>query len=195
MMMDEKELRTLRILESAEREDPPSQRDLAQELNISLGLVNSFIKRLVKKGYFKITHIPKNRIKYILTPKGAAEKSRLTYSYIHYSYQFYKSARKKLRDLFHKLEQQGTTNIIFYGSGDLSEIAFISMQDTSLKLTAIVDDQLAGKKFMGYTIIGSSELANYGYDRILITAPVDQTKIRAALIKMGIAANKITTLK
>ena len=85
--MHEKDLRTLRILEEIDRKRSPSQRYLAKKLNISLGLVNSFLKRLAQKGYFKITNIPKNRVKYILTSKGAFEKTRLTYEYIHYSFQ------------------------------------------------------------------------------------------------------------
>ena len=74
--MDPKDIRTLKILEKVDNGMSPSQRDLAGDLNISLGLVNSFIKRLVKKGFVKITTIPKKRIKYILTPRGAAEKTR-----------------------------------------------------------------------------------------------------------------------
>ena len=97
--MDTQELRTLRLLEEIESDQAPSQRDLSTRLNISLGLVNSFMKRLAQKGYFKITNIPKNRVRYILTPKGAAEKTRLTYEYIQYSFQFYKDARKKFKTL------------------------------------------------------------------------------------------------
>ena len=98
--MDPKDIRTLKILEKVDNDIVPSQRDLARDLNISLGLVNSFIKRLVKKGYFKARHIPKNRMRYFLTPKGASEKTRLTYEYIQYSYNFYKEARQKLRALY-----------------------------------------------------------------------------------------------
>ncbi|MBT8365400.1 MAG: winged helix-turn-helix transcriptional regulator, partial [Deltaproteobacteria bacterium] len=107
--MDPKDIRTLKILERVNDRKSTSQRDLAGELNISLGLVNSFIKRLVKKGYLKIATIPKKRIKYILTPRGAAEKTRLTYEYIQHSYSFYKEARQKLRDLFDEMEKQGVT--------------------------------------------------------------------------------------
>ncbi|MBW2133565.1 MAG: winged helix-turn-helix transcriptional regulator [Deltaproteobacteria bacterium] len=76
--MDHRDLRTLKLLEEIEHNHAPSQRDLAKKLNISLGLVNAFVKRLAHKGYFKISTIPKNRVMYILTPKGMAEKTRLT---------------------------------------------------------------------------------------------------------------------
>ena len=61
--MDTQDIRTLKILEEIEGNKTPSQRYLSDQLNISLGLVNSFIKRLAQKGYFKVTAIPRNRVK------------------------------------------------------------------------------------------------------------------------------------
>ena len=118
--MNKIDIRTLKILEEIENDHTPSQRDLSKKLNISLGLVNSFVKRLVQKGYLKITTIPKNRVKYILTPKGAAEKTRLTYQYIQHSLAFYKKTRKELRKLFKDLMAQGDRKIVFYGASDLT---------------------------------------------------------------------------
>ena len=105
--MNPQDLRTLHLLEEIERDNSPSQRQLAHRLDVSVGLVNSFVKRLASKGYFKITHIPKNRVKYLLTPKGAAEKTRLTYEYIKYSYGFYRDARKKLHKIFRTAARPG----------------------------------------------------------------------------------------
>jgi DNA-binding MarR family transcriptional regulator len=167
--MNPQDIRTLRILEEVESERSPSQRELARELNISLGLVNSFIKRLAKKGYVKITTIPRNRIKYILTPKGAAEKTRLTYEYIQYSYKFYKDARQKLRNLFLTLENQGVARIVFYGAGDLAEIAHVSLQETQLQLIAVVDDEKIGKRFLKYIVLDPEHLCTISFDKIIIT--------------------------
>jgi len=61
--MDHQDLRTLQILEEIGNDHVPSQRELARKLNVSLGLVNSFVKRLAHKGYFKIRNVPKNRVK------------------------------------------------------------------------------------------------------------------------------------
>lgn len=167
--MDAKDLRTLKILERVGNGRTPSQRDLAGELNISLGLVNSFIKRLVKKGFVKITTIPKNRIKYILTPSGAAEKTRLTYKYIQHSYSFYKDARHRLRKICADLEKNGVQRIVFYGAGDLAEIAYISLQETPIQLAAIVDDEKKGERFMKQIVADPDRLNGFVFDRILIT--------------------------
>jgi DNA-binding MarR family transcriptional regulator len=193
--MDPKDIRILKILEKAEDERLPSQRDLARELNVSLGLVNSFIKRLVKKGYFKITHIPKNRMRYILTPKGAAEKTRLTYLYVQYSYQFYKNARQKLRNLFDELESRGLQRIVFYGAGDLAEIAYISLQETSLELIAIIDDKKVGQKIIGYNIESPTNLKAERFDKILITAVNSRELLIEKLLDFGIPLDKISVIQ
>jgi DNA-binding MarR family transcriptional regulator len=168
--MDPKEIRTLQLLEEIEKNQMPSQRQLAGTLNISLGLVNSFVKRLAQKGFFKITHVPKNRLKYILTPKGIAEKSRLTYEYITGSFDFYKRARKKLRSILLQLEANGVQYITFYGVSELSEIAFLSLQETRIRLTGVVDAQKVGKKFFGFVVEDPEKLKSLTYDKILITA-------------------------
>ncbi len=193
--MDNQDLRTLKILEEIEKDKTPSQRYLAGKLNISLGLVNSFIKRLAQKGLFKIKNIPKNRVKYILTPKGAAEKTRLTYKYIQYSFQFYKSAREKLRNLFYDLTKNGNKKIVFYGAGDLAEIAFISLQEVPIELVAVVDDNKAGEIFMDFVIAGSDYLSTIYFDKIIITSNDDTENNLKSILKKGISRSKIAMLQ
>ena len=193
--MDNQDLRTLKILEEIEKDKAPSQRYLAGKLNISLGLVNSFIKRLAQKGLFKIKNIPKNRVKYILTPKGAAEKTRLTYKYIQYSFQFYKSAREKLRILFYGLTKNGNKKIVFYGAGDLAEIAYISLIEVPIELVAVIDDNKAGEIFMDFVITGSDYLSTIYFDKIIITNIDDTENILKNIFKKGISRNKVAMLQ
>ena len=193
--MDPKDIRTLKILEKAEQDYLPSQRDLAKELDISLGLVNSFVKRLAKKGYFKIKHTPKNRLKYILTPKGVAEKTRLTYAYIQLSYQFYRDARLKLQKIFIDLQTQGVRQIIFYGASDLAEIAYVSLQQTDIELMAVVDDLKAGNTFLGLKIQEPNQLAVLSFDRILITAVNSRKRILEKIAARGISPDRITEIQ
>lgn len=193
--MDNQDLRTLKILEEIEKDKTPSQRYLAGKLNISLGLVNSFIKRLAQKGLFKIKNIPKNRVKYILTPKGAAEKTRLTYKYIQYSFQFYKSAREKLRILFYGLTKNGNKKIVFYGAGDLAEIAYISLQEVPIELVAVVDDNKAGEIFMDFVITDSDYLSTIYFDKIIITSIDDTENILNNILKKGISRSNVAMLE
>ena len=173
----------------------PSQRHLARQMNISLGLVNSFIKRLAQKGYFKITHVPKNRVKYILTPKGVAEKSRLTYEYVTSSFDFYRRARKALRLKLAQLQEQGVHDVIFYGVSSLAEIAFLSLPETNIKLSAIVDDEKIGSKFFDHSIMGLNEISTLQFDILLITAIESVDAVNARLRDQNIPSEVILQIQ
>ena len=192
--MDPIDLRTLKILEKVDNDRTPSQRDLARDLNISLGLVNSFIKRLAKKGYFEIGHLPKNRVRYILTPWGVAEKSRLNYEYIQNSVKFYKDARQKLRELYAEMEAQGVRCIVFYGAGDLAEIAYLSLQQSYIELVAVVDDGRVGENFMQFTVIHPDRIESLRFDRILIATINSTESISKKLANMKISASRVVEI-
>jgi DNA-binding MarR family transcriptional regulator len=193
--MDKTDIRTLKILEEIDNDHTPSQRDLSKKLNMSLGLVNSFVKRLANKGYFKINNIPKNRVKYILTPKGAAEKTRLTYQYIQYSFEFYRNARKQLHKLFKHLMAQGVRRVVFYGTGDFAEIAFISLQETSIQMLAVVDDNNMGEKFLGGIVKDPDVLYSLSFDRILITSMISKDNVLEKLLEKGIPRSKLIMME
>ena len=194
-IMETQDIRTLKILEEIENGDRLSQRYLAKQLDISLGLANSFLKRLAKKGYFKVKTIPKNRVKYILTPKGALEKTRLTYAYIQYSLKFYRDAQKKIKQTLIDLESQGVRNIVFYGISDLTEITHVSLKKTAMNLRAIVDDQNIGEVFLGHQIQSLDVLMNINFDKIMITVIDFGKNPIERLIEKGIDPVKIVTIQ
>lgn len=192
--MDTQDIRTLKLLEEIDKDHTQSQRDLSDKLNISLGLVNSFVKRLANKGYFKTTEIPKNRVKYILTPKGAMEKTRLTYQYIQYSFELYRGARRNLQKHLNGLVAQGVKRVVFYGVSEIAEIAYISLQETAIKMVAIVDEKRVGKIFLGATVKDPRVLDSLSFDRILITSIEKYDSQLEKILKIGIARSKIVML-
>ena len=192
--MDHQDLRALQLLEEIEKDYAPSQRDLARKLNVSLGLVNLFIKRFVRKGYFKITTIPRNRVKYMLTPKGAAEKTRLTYEYIQYSFQFYRGARKKLRELFKGLVAEGVHRIVLYGAAEFAEIACVALHETPIEMVAVVDDMKIGNKCLGHVVKDVASLESLSFDRIFITAVGSRDDVLQRILEKGIPSHKVLML-
>lgn len=189
--MENQDLRILRILEAVDDDQTITQRDLSKKLNISLGLVNSFVKRLVNKGFFKITTIPRNRVKYMLTPKGAAAKTRLTYEYLQYSLRFYRESRSKIKALFHDFEKQNIKQVIFFGTGDLAEIAYLSLQETKLTLNAVIGEKTIGKKFFDQKVQDVSILMNTDFDKILIVKDHFEAFENSYFFDMGIELNKV----
>jgi DNA-binding MarR family transcriptional regulator len=193
--MDPQDIRSLQILEEIDNDYNPSQRDLARKLDISLGLVNSFIRRLASKGYVKITTIPRNRVRYMLTPQGFAEKSRLTYKFIQYSYRFYKKALGSLQDILDEFQKRGAKKVVFYGANDLAEIAFISLRGTDIQLVGIGDDSKRGEKFLGCTIMSLADLDMLEFDMIIITSVDSKQEIYGKLRRNKIPSQKIIMLE
>ncbi|MBI5896300.1 MAG: winged helix-turn-helix transcriptional regulator [Desulfobacterales bacterium] len=193
--MEPNDIRTLKLLEKVDEKHPQSQRALARELNISVGLVNSFIKRLAKKGYIKIVTSPKNRVRYIVTPTGLSEKSRLTYNFIQLSYSFYVQARKKLNILFNELENLNVRHIVFFGATDLAEMAYLSLHDSSIELSAIVDDRDIRKMIVGQAVKPIAQLDRISYERILITDDRGREEIQQKILPYSIPQQKIIWLE
>lgn len=189
--MESRSLKTLQLLEAIAEDKPTSQRELSDSLQISLGMVNSFIKRLVKKGYCKVTTIPKNRAKYILTPAGAVEKTRLTYEYIASSYQYFKTATYRLQNLYADLQYQGATRVVFYGAGELADIALLSMTGTDIRLMDVVDPDREGEVFAHLILKASSRLKRDDFDVLLITAVDNHAMVLKEIMDAGVPPDKI----
>ena len=97
--MDIQRQRDLLLLSELDRDGGATQRTLAIKLGVALGLTNLYLKRLARKGYIKVTTIPRSRIRYLLTPQGFTEKSRLTYLYMQYSLSQYRDMRTRLKEM------------------------------------------------------------------------------------------------
>jgi DNA-binding MarR family transcriptional regulator len=189
--METNDIRTLKILEQVASGSLSSQRSIAKELNVSLGLANSFIKRLYTKGYVKVTTIPRNRIKYILTPKGMTEKTRLTYHFIQHSYNFYKASRQKLRQLFKDLEDTGVRRLVLFGASDLAEIAFLSLQETQIEVVGVIDDRSHNNNLLGVHVLDVAQVQELSFDRILIADGEDRDSVLDQLSSNGVPPEKI----
>jgi DNA-binding MarR family transcriptional regulator len=174
------EIKALKLIEALECDQLQSQRDLAYRLDISLGLVNALLKRFVKKGYFKVRTLPKGRMKYILTPKGIAEKSILTYRYIIYSLSFYRELQSMFRSIFSNLKEEGKKRIVLFGNGELAEIASGVMKGSNLHLVGVVDQ--------------ANQLHHFEYDIILVLELEDPAAIERCLINAGIPKHKLQYL-
>ncbi len=160
---------TLKILDEISRESDITQRTLASKLDIALGLVNSYIKRLVKKGHIKITKGSMNRVKYALTPKGFTHRITLTYDYMQSSIRFFKDARERIDSVYRQMSDDGVRNILIWGDGEIAELAYISLRGLPLQLMGVVDGRRKEEGFYGYSIYSFDDISNLKYDAILIT--------------------------
>ena len=130
---------TLEILETIEKHDNLTQRHLADNLGVALGLANSYMKRCVRKGLIKVHQAPANRFLYYLTPKGFSEKSRLTASYLSYSFDFYRRAGDSLVEVFSFCEEHNKKSVLLCGVSELAEIASLRAYEHEINIVGVFD--------------------------------------------------------
>ena len=159
----------LGLLESVERDGAQSQRKLASDLGIALGLVNAYLKRCVKKGLLKIGQAPARRYAYYLTPHGFAEKSRLTVEYLSSSFSFFRRAREDCSSALEAAHARGWNRIALIGVSDLAEIATICALEQSITIVAVVDAKARRDRFVGIPVVASLDAVPGGFDALVIT--------------------------
>jgi DNA-binding MarR family transcriptional regulator len=176
----------LGLLESVERGEVQSQRRLASELGIALGLVNLYLKRCVRKGLVKMRDAPARRYAYYLTPNGFAEKSRLTLEYLSVSLTLYRQAKKDYTALLLSARKQGISRIAILGASDFGEIAAICALDVGIAIVAFVDTQFTTDRFVGSPVVESLDEVDGLADAVLV-ADMRATRktINAALARYG----------
>jgi hypothetical protein len=159
----------LGLLESVDRDGGQTQRRLASELGIALGLVNAYLKRCIKKGLVKVSEAPARRYAYYLTPQGFAEKSRLTIDYMSYSFSLFRRARSDYAKVLGVARERGWTRIVLAGVSDLAEIATICAIDDGTQIVGIVDPKSTQTRFVGLPVYPSYDVVSGGFDAVVIT--------------------------
>jgi len=161
----------LGLLESVERNGAQTQRHLASELGIALGLVNAYLKRCVKKGLVKVSEAPVRRYAYYLTPKGFAEKSRLTIDYLSYSFSFFRQARSDCAEVLAAAKRRGWNRIVLIGKSDLAEIARLCAIEIGIEIVAVVEPQTdpSAEMFVGVPVSSSLDTISSAFDGAVIT--------------------------
>ena len=191
--------RELEILTAIAEGDSTTQRALAARLGVALGLTNLYLKRLAKKGYIKVVGFPRKpaarkRLRYLLTARGIAEKSRLTYDHMVYSLSLYRRARQTLRESLGQLPRAGMKRIALYGTGEAAELAYLALKEFELEPIGIYAAQ-GGGHFLGLPVQAVAELADESLDAVVIATFERPEPHLAELVGLGVPRAKILTLR
>jgi len=126
----------LELLEALEADPETCQADLAIQVGVAVGTVNWYLKRWAAKGYVKIKRIGRWRWRYLLTPEGIAEKTRLAGEYITASLALYRRTREEAQRLLAEIIADGYQEIRLDGdgNGDISEIVKLTCLELGLKV-------------------------------------------------------------
>lgn len=159
---------TLGLLNAVHENSGLTQRTAARDMGIALGLVNAYLKRSVTKGLIKIRAVPANRYSYFLTPKGFAEKSRLTAEFLGQSFSLFRQARAQYGEIFSYCAARDWRAVSLVGISDLAEIALLCAQDSPITLVGAIETN-RNKPFLGLPV-AANPAGLPATDALVITA-------------------------
>ena len=192
--MDLRQQRDLQLLNEVGNNAIVTQRTLAKKLGVALGLANLYLKRLARKGYIKTTTDHIHRVRYFLTPRGIAERSRLTELHTRYSLSHYRHIRQRLRRVLSKLAREGSRQLVIYGTGELAELAYLALREFGLTLVGFVNGKGA-RTFLSCPLLTIEALPELEFDAVLIAEIENAEKIQARIAHKGTPGDKILLLR
>ena len=186
------EMRELNLLQELEKNPIVSQRELSNKFGIALGLTNACLKRMGRRGWIRIMGLNHRRIGYYLTPKGIAEKARLTVHLVSWTIQHYAALKEMIAGGFLEMQNTGIERVVFYGVSDEMEVAYLTLQGVNLKLVGIVEDEdkIIPRKIFGFELMNLNQIDTLRPDGVLITSLSNQVE-RAERLKEFIDVERV----
>ncbi len=160
---------TLDLLESVARNGERSQRAIAVECGIALGLVNAYLKFCATKGFIKVKRIPARRYFYYLTPKGMTEKSRLTLLHLSNVLSYFRAARRDYTEALQEAKRRGWSRIAVAGGSELAEICIVCALDHDIEIVAVVEPKLKVARFHALPVVADCGRIKDKVDGVIVT--------------------------
>ena len=124
--MDEREFELINIIGG---DLGSNQRDLSRQMNLSLGMTNMLIRRLITKGYIRIKQLNKKKVEYLLTPKGFAEKMQKSVRYTMKTIGSIGLIKKCLTAVLTEVYNSGFRKFYIVGESDLAGLIEIVLKE------------------------------------------------------------------
>jgi DNA-binding MarR family transcriptional regulator len=177
------EIRELNLLQELEKNPVVSQRELSHKFGIALGVTNACLKRMARRGWIRMMNQDHRKIGYFLTPKGFAEKAKLTLHLISWTVQHYSTLKDIIGERLLEMQSNGVERIVFYGVSDEMEIAYVTLQGLNLKLVGIVEDEekMNRKELFGFELKRVNQIEMLKPDAVLITSLIGQDEKKLKL--------------
>jgi hypothetical protein len=171
------------LLAAVERETTISQRMLAAQMGVALGLINTYVKHCVRTGLIKVQAAPRRRYAYFLTPTGIAEKSRLTAEYLSWSLSFFRRARAECAVAVAEVKTRGWRHTGLAGGGDLAEIAVLCAAEQGLAIAGLVDPLSPRPSVLGVRVFAQAAAVTPRPDGWIVTSIDDPQQTYDALVR------------
>jgi len=122
------------LLNAIAEDSMVTQAGLSSRLGIAVGSVNWYIKRLVNRGYVKVSHLDRTRLKYDLTAEGMTILTQRALQYMRSSLQVYNDLRSKAKAMAADLRSRGITAVYLEGDDEMMDILRLTLLEAGILL-------------------------------------------------------------
>jgi DNA-binding MarR family transcriptional regulator len=130
----------LKVIEEISRQKDLTQRELSARTKLSLGTVNIILKRLVKRGVVKTTHLNLKKVEYFLTSKGFSEKTRKSYNYILKTVNLIRMVKEEIAKIVLEEYNRGQKKFVILGNDDLADIIELALKGFDYQRVSEIKD-------------------------------------------------------
>lgn len=147
-----------------EQSSKATQREIASQTGLSLGLVNATVKDLIRRGMIKVSQIPRRRLLYYLTPQGFAEKSALLLRVLRTVQDDYQQIRTQLSAQAAQMKKRGVQKLTLKGDPFLLEIGCLCCLESGIEIESLYSDNphRVGDHILGHTLKDSRQFQSAG---------------------------------
>ena len=131
-----------------------TQASLSNRLGIAVGSVNWYIKRLIHRGWVKVSHLDRTRLKYDLTREGMAVFTQRALLYARDSLKVDGDCRKKAKVLVAELQQKGIKQVHLEGrdEDEILDILLLTCSEAGIQLSEAPDRVMIKVQWQGYQL-------------------------------------------
>jgi len=134
-----------------------TQASLSTRLGIAVGSVNWYIKRLIHRGWVKVSHLDRTRLKYDLTPEGMAVFTQRALNYARDSLKIYSDYRKKAKSLVNDLQESGIRQAYIEGDDEVADILRLTCIEAGIRLLESPDGVILKVDGRDYRMVTTAE--------------------------------------
>lgn len=181
--------RVSRLLDVIATTPTVSQRRLAMELRVALGLVNRLMRRSIADGLIEVCGTSQFRTSYRLTRAGAAERVRRSQARLAKALEQYREIRERWAAVVAAVSASwsgpGLRGVMLFGTGAIAEIGFLSLEESDLTLCGVFDDRgrdsFFGAPVLPASLLSAATLQAHGDARLIVATHDQADQVRARL--------------
>jgi predicted transcriptional regulator len=128
------------LLNEIAQDSMVTQSNLSDRLGIAVGSVNWYIKRLIHRGWVKVSHLDRTRLKYDLTSEGMKIFTQRAMSYARDSLKVYGQFREKAKEMVAGLQLQGVTQVYLNGDDEMMDIMRLTCIEAGIQVIDLPED-------------------------------------------------------